>query len=151
MNFEWALAAWAGIPSPICIFAEECGSALVMEHNGSLFSCDHYVKPEFQLGNINDGLIHLVNQPLQQAFGKNKRVTLPSVCQNCEVRFACHGECPKNRFLVSEQNEPGLNYLCESYKKYFKHIHPYMNGMNQLLQAGLPASFIKEKDGSRPS
>jgi uncharacterized protein len=144
MNFEWALAAWMGIPSPICIFAEECGGALAMEHNGDLFSCDHYVVPEFQLGNIHDGLIQIVNQPLQQAFGKNKRDTLPSECRNCEVRFACHGECPKNRFLVTEQNESGLNYLCKSYKKYFKHIHPYMNVMNQLLQAGLPASLIKE-------
>lgn len=144
MNFEWALASWTGIPSPICIFAEECGSALAMEHNGNLFSCDHYVDPEFQLGNIKDGLINIINQPLQYAFGEFKRDALPSVCKNCEFRFACHGECPKNRFLVSEQDEPGLNYLCTSYKKYFKHINPYMNVMKQILQAGLPPSLIKE-------
>lgn len=144
MNFEWAFAAWTGIPSPICIFAEECGAALAMEHNGNLFSCDHYVDPQFQLGNIKDGLINIVNQPLQDAFGKYKRDALPSECINCEFRFACHGECPKNRFLRSEQDEPGLNYLCASYKKYFKHINPFMKVMKQLLQAGLPASFMKE-------
>jgi uncharacterized protein len=142
MNFEWALAAWTGIPSSICIFSEECGTALAMEHNGDLFSCDHYVDPQFQLGNIKDGLVNIVNQPLQAAFGKSKRDSLPSLCTNCEFLFACHGECPKNRFLVSEQDEPGLNYLCASYKKFFKYINPYMNVMKQLLQAGLPASFM---------
>jgi arylsulfatase len=88
-------------------------------------------------------LIDMMNLPAQLAFGKKKRDTLPTVCKNCDVRFACHGECPKHRFLVSEQNEPGLNYLCASYKNYFKHIHPYMIRMKQLLQAGLPASNIK--------
>jgi uncharacterized protein len=82
--------------------------------------------------------------PPQRAFGRKKSDTLPSVCRTCQVRFACHGECPKHRFLVSEQNEPGLNYLCASYKKYFKHIDPYMKIMKQLLQEGLPASDIKE-------
>jgi uncharacterized protein len=144
MNFEWALASWVGIPSPICIFAEECGRAAVMEHNGDLYSCDHYVYPEYRLGNINDGLLDMISSPSQLAFGKRKRDTLPSVCINCEVRFACHGECPKHRFMVSEQNEPGLNYLCASYKKYFTYIDPYMKIMKQLLHAGLPAYFIKE-------
>ncbi|WP_312472097.1 anaerobic sulfatase maturase [Neobacillus sp.] len=143
MNFEWALASWIGIPSPVCIFSEECGRAVAMEHNGDLFSCDHYVYPDYRLGNISDGLIHLMNLPAQLAFGKTKRDTLPTVCKNCDVRFACHGECPKHRFLVTEQNEPGLNYLCASYKNYFKHIHPYMIRMKQLLQEGLPASNIK--------
>lgn len=144
MNFEWALASWIGIPSPVCIFAKECGRAVAMEHNGDLFSCDHYVYPEYRLGNITDGLVNMINSPSQLAFGKKKRDTLPLVCRNCEVRFACHGECPKNRFLVSNQNEPGLNYLCASYKKYFKHINPYMKMMKQLLQDGFPASYIKE-------
>ncbi|PEE35586.1 anaerobic sulfatase maturase [Bacillus pseudomycoides] len=144
MNFEWALASWIGIPSPVCIFSEECGRAVAMEHNGDLFSCDHYVYPEYRLGNITDGLVNMINSPSQLAFGKKKRDTLPSVCRNCEVRFACHGECPKNRFLVSNQNEPGLNYLCVSYKKYFKHINPYMKMMKQLLQDGLPVSYMKE-------
>ncbi|MFP5108425.1 anaerobic sulfatase maturase [Neobacillus sp. C211] len=144
MNFEWALAAWIGIPSPICIFAEECGRAVAMEHNGELFSCDHYVYPEYRLGNITDGLLNSINHPAQLAFGRKKRDTLPSVCRSCQVRFACQGECPKHRFLVSDQNEPGLNYLCASYKKYFTHITPYMKIMKQLLQDGLPASYIKE-------
>jgi uncharacterized protein len=144
MNFEWALAAWAGIPSPICIFSEECGRAMAMEHNGDLFSCDHYVYPEYRLGNINDGLANMANLPFQRAFGKEKRDSLHSDCRNCDVRFACHGECPKNRFVVLDQNEPGLNYLCASYKKYFRHIDPYMKVMKELLKAGLPASFMKE-------
>ncbi|MEI4831796.1 anaerobic sulfatase maturase [Bacillus sp. FJAT-53711] len=144
MNFEWALASWIGIPSPICIFREECGQAVAMEHNGEMFSCDHYVYPEYRLGNITDGLTNIMNVPSLLAFGKKKRDTLPKVCRDCEVRFACHGECPKNRFLVSDQNEPALNYLCASYKKYFKHINPYMKMMKQLLQDGLPASYIKE-------
>lgn len=144
MNFEWALASWLGIPSPICIFAEECGKAVAMEHNGDLYSCDHYVYPEYRLGNIKDGLLNIINLPSQLDFGQKKRDTLPSVCRNCEVRFACHGECPKHRFLVSNQNEPGLNYLCASYKKYFKHIDPYMKIMKQLLQDGLPVSCIKQ-------
>ncbi|WP_175492997.1 anaerobic sulfatase maturase [Bacillus sp. OK048] len=144
MNFEWALASWVGIPSPICIFAEECGQAVVMEHNGDLYSCDHYVYPEYRLGNIKDGLVNIINLPSQLAFGQKKRDTLPSVCKSCPVQFACHGECPKHRFLVSEDNEPGLNYLCASYKKYFNHIDPYMKLMRQLLQDGSPASFIKE-------
>ncbi|MBP0723613.1 anaerobic sulfatase maturase [Bacillus sp. RG28] len=144
MNFEWALASWMGISSPICIFSEECGRAVVMEHNGDVYSCDHFVYPRFQLGNIKEGLVNLVNSSTQLAFGKKKRDSLPSVCRSCEVRFACHGECPKNRFLVSEQHEPGLNYLCASYKKYFKHIDPYMKMMKQLLQEGLPVSNVKE-------
>ncbi|MDQ0199328.1 anaerobic sulfatase maturase [Neobacillus ginsengisoli] len=144
MNFEWALASWIGISSPICIFSEECGRAVAMEHNGDLFSCDHYVYPEYRLGNITDSLTDMMNLPSQLTFGKKKRDTLPSVCRNCEVRFACHGECPKHRFLVSEQSEPGLNYLCASYKKYFKHINPYMKMMKQLLQDGFSASYIKE-------
>ncbi|NRD76825.1 anaerobic sulfatase maturase [Bacillus sp. BRMEA1] len=144
MNFEWALAAWAGIPSSICLFAEECGRALVMEHNGDLFSCDHYVSPEYRLGNIKDGLMEAADQRFQRDFGRKKRSTLPRVCQNCEFRFACHGECPKNRFLVSEEKEQGLNYLCASYKNFFKHISPYMKVMKQLLQAGLPVSLMKD-------
>lgn len=143
MNFEWALASWAGIPSPVCIFSEECGRAVAMEHNGDIYSCDHYVYPKYRLGNITtDNLMDMMNQPSQIDFGRKKRETLPSVCKNCEVRFACHGECPKHRFLVSDHNEPGLNYLCSSYKKYFKHINPYMKIMKQLLLDGLPVSSI---------
>jgi uncharacterized protein len=144
MNFEWALASWVGIPSPICIFSEECGRAVVMEHTGDVFSCDHFVYPDYRLGHISDGLLNNVNSQTQFAFGQKKRESLPSVCKNCEVRFACHGECPKNRFLVSDENEFGLNYLCTSYKNYFKYIDPYMKIMKQLLQDGLPASYVKE-------
>lgn len=143
MNFEWALAAWVGIPSPICIFAKECGRAVALEHNGDVFSCDHFVNPEYRLGNIREGLSEIVNQQIQQDFGKKKR-DLPNVCKNCEYRFACHGECPKNRFLVSEPGETKMNYLCSSYKRYFHTIDPYMRIMRDLFQKGLPVSYIKE-------
>ena len=144
MNFEWALASWVGIPSPICIFAEECGQAVVMEHNGDLYSCDHYVYPEYRLGNIKDGLVNIINLPSQLAFGQKKRDTLPSVCKSCPVRFACHGECPKHSISVSEDNELGLNYLCASYKKYFNHIDPYMKLMRQLLQDEAQPPLLKK-------
>lgn len=143
MNFEWALAAWMGIPSPVCIFSEECGRAVAMEHNGDVYACDHYVYPEYQLGNIaTDNLENMINSQFQLDFGKKKEHTLPNVCKNCEVRFACHGECPKHRFLLSDEGEPGLNYLCTSYKNYFKHISPYMKIMKRLLQEGLPVSLV---------
>jgi uncharacterized protein len=143
MNFEWALAAWLGIPSPVCIFSEECGRAVAMEYNGDVYACDHYVYPEYQLGNITtESLENMINSQFQLAFGKKKENTLPNICKNCEVRFACHGECPKHRFLLSDDGEPGLNYLCASYKNYFKHISPYMKIMKQLLQEGLPVSLI---------
>jgi uncharacterized protein len=144
MNFEWALASWAGIPSPVCIFSEECGRAVAMEHNGDLYSCDHFVYPQYLLGNITKkSLGEMMNARSQIEFGRNKREKLPLVCRNCDVRFACHGECPKHRFIVSDNDEPGLNYLCSSYKKYFKHIDPYMKIMNRLLLEGLPVSFVK--------
>jgi len=143
MNFEWALTSWLGLPSTICIFSETCGSAGIIEHNGDIYSCDHYTYPEYKLGNImEDSLKRMMNSKEQQEFGASKKASLPKDCQNCEVRFACHGECPKHRFLLTEDGEPGLNYLCAGYKKYFHHIHPYMKVMVQLLENGLPASDV---------
>ncbi|NWQ44016.1 anaerobic sulfatase maturase [Bacillus sp. EB106-08-02-XG196] len=145
MNFEWALATWLGLPSPICLFSETCGNAGIIEHTGEVYSCDHFMYPEYKLGNISkESLKKMMSSSQQKEFGNVKRDTLPKQCQSCEVRFACHGECPKHRFLLSDDGEPGLNYLCAGYKKYFSHIHRYMKVIVQLLEHGLPASDIMQ-------
>jgi uncharacterized protein len=145
MNFEWALASFMRLPSTICLFAENCGKALILEHNGDVYSCDHFMYPEYRLGNIGEtGLLQLANSPEQQAFGQAKSADLPDYCRRCEVRFACHGECPKNRFMTTPDGQPGLNYLCPSYKRYFTHIAKYMNAMARLISHGQPASLIME-------
>ncbi|WP_435924874.1 anaerobic sulfatase maturase [Paenibacillus sp. DYY-L-2] len=145
MNFEWALTSWLGLPSTVCIFSENCGQALAVESSGEIFSCDHYVYPNYKLGHIlHDEPDQLVQSERQQSFGKNKSATLPSMCRTCEVRFACHGECPKHRFLTTPDGETGLNYLCAGYKRYFRHIHPYMKAMVKLLENGLPAAKVME-------
>ncbi|WP_301169663.1 anaerobic sulfatase maturase [Brevibacillus nitrificans] len=145
MNFEWALSSWMGLPPSVCIFSKRCGSAVTMEHNGDLYSCDHYVYPDYRLGNVvTDMPSELMALDQQAAFGASKETTLPKACQTCEVRFACHGECPKHRFLKTPDGEPGLNYLCAGYKKYFRHIHPYMKAMVQLLEHGLPAAKVMD-------
>ena len=145
MNFEWALTSWLGLASNICIFSERCGQAVVMEHNGDVYSCDHYVYPKYKLGNIlTDMPNDMVDSKEQAAFGASKVLDLPQECQTCEVRFACHGECPKRRFTLSSNGEPGLNYLCKGYKKYFRYIHPYMKVMVQLIENDLPASEVMD-------
>ena len=134
--FDVALGNWTGLGSSLCIFAEKCGAALALEHNGDVYSCDHYVYPQYQLGNIlNKSLGEMANSPEQRHFGSEKLETLPNYCRKCEVRFACHGECPKNRFIDTPDGEPGLNYLCPAYKHFFKAIDPYMKTMVQLLNA----------------
>ncbi|MBM4765162.1 anaerobic sulfatase maturase [Bacillus sp. B15-48] len=145
MNFEWAVSSWLGLPSPICLFSETCGNAGIIEHTGDIYSCDHFMYPEYKLGNIaDDSLKKMMGSPQQKQFGDAKRDTLPKQCQTCEVRFACHGECPKHRFLLSDDGEPGLNYLCAGYKNYFHHIHPYMKVIVQLLENDLPASDVMQ-------
>lgn len=145
MNFEWALAAWCQLPSTICLFAPRCGKALIVEHSGEVFSCDHFMYPQYRLGNIGeDDPLALAESPAQQAFGAAKEETLPAYCRNCPYLFACHGECPKNRFTTAPDGEPGLNYLCSGYKHYFGHITQYMNAMAQLVSRGLPASYIMQ-------
>jgi serine-type anaerobic sulfatase-maturating enzyme len=134
--FDVALGNWMGLGSSLCIFAEKCGAALALEHNGDVYSCDHYVYPQYQLGNIlNKSLGSMVSSPEQRHFGREKFDSLPDYCRRCEVRFACHGECPKNRFIETPDGEPGLNYLCPAYKHFFKSIDPYMKTMAQLLNA----------------
>jgi uncharacterized protein len=141
--FDVALGNWMGLGSSLCVFSENCGSALAMEHNGDVYSCDHYVYPRYKLGNLlNQDLAAMAGSPEQREFGQAKSATLPEYCRSCEVRFACHGECPKHRFLRTPDGEFGLNYLCRSYKKFFTHIHPSMTKMTALLRTGLPAAKI---------
>lgn len=145
MNFEWALAAWCQLPASVCLFAPRCGKALIVEHSGEVFSCDHFMYPQYRLGSIlEEDLQTLAESPAQQAFGAAKEDALPAYCKACPYRFACHGECPKNRFTVTPDGEPGLNYLCPSYKHYFGHITQYMNAMAQLVSRGLPVSHIMQ-------
>jgi uncharacterized protein len=121
----------------VCIFNETCGRALALEHNGDLYSCDHYVEPDYKLGNIKEShMIQLITSPEQLKFGRDKRDTLPRYCRECEVRFACHGGCPKNRFIETPEGEAGLNYLCAGYKAFFNHIDKPMKMMASLLQQG---------------
>ena len=144
-TFDVALGNWMGLGSSLCIFAEKCGSAVALEHNGDLFSCDHYVYPNYHLGNLlNQSLAEMVNSPAQHAFGSQKSDSLPDYCRRCDVRFACNGECPKNRFFKTPDGQPGLNYLCPAYKTFFKAIDPYMKMMARLLNAQRPASDIMQ-------
>ncbi len=134
--FDVTLANWYGQPPGLCVHSETCGLALALEHNGDVYSCDHYVEPEYRLGNISeDRLLDLIVLPQQREFGSAKRDTLPRYCLDCEVRVACHGGCPKDRFAVTPDGEPGLHYLCPSYKAFFGHVEPVMRQMCDLLKA----------------
>jgi len=143
--FDVALGQWAGAGASLCVFAEKCGNAMAMEHNGDLYSCDHYVYPKYKLGNIlNSSLGELVGSSKQRQFGEDKKSTLPRYCRECDVRFACNGECPKHRFLHTPDGEWGLNYLCAGYKKFFHHVDPYMKIMAQLLaEKRAPATIME--------
>jgi len=142
-HFDSALANWVGVPGAVCIFAETCGGALALEHNGDLYSCDHFVEPAYKLGNIQEThMIELIASAQQVKFGLDQRDTLPRYCRECEVRFACHGECPKNRFISTPDGEPGLNYLCAGYKAFFNHIDRPMKMMADLLRQGRYADEV---------
>ncbi|MGB8478209.1 MAG: anaerobic sulfatase-maturation protein [Acidobacteriaceae bacterium] len=143
--FDVSLEMWLGMEASLCIFRKTCGSALVVEHNGDLYSCDHFVYPENRLGNIMQQFLgEMVESPQQIQFGQAKNDTLPKYCQQCEVRFACNGECPKHRFATTPDGEAGLNYLCAGYKKFFTHIDPYMQFMAaQLRQQRAPANVME--------
>lgn len=146
--FDVALGNWMGLGSSLCVFAEKCGAALAIEHNGDLYSCDHFVYPRYKLGNVmNQNLGAMVNSPQQIQFGNAKLDLLPKYCQSCEVRFACNGECPKHRFIQTPDGEAGLNYLCPAYKKFFNHIDPHMKTMAQLLRNGYAAADIMKLIG----
>lgn len=145
MNFEWALNAWIGNPSPVCVHAQQCGSSLVMEYNGDIYACDHFVYPHYRLGNIlTDVLPDLVKKSRQNGFGITKETALPHKCNACEILAACRGGCPKHRFSQTLTGEPGLHYLCQGYEKFFLHIRKYLRAMAQLLENDLPASYIME-------
>ena len=144
-HFDVALGNWMGMGSSLCVFSETCGSAMAVEHNGDLFSCDHYVYPKFKLGNLmNQSLGDMAGSNAQAGFGQAKKESLPEYCRKCDVRFACNGECPKHRFILTPDGEPGLNYLCAGYQKFFRHIAPAMNTMGRLLQQERPAADIME-------
>lgn len=135
--FDAALASWYGAPAGLCIFAETCGNAVALEHNGDLYSCDHFVDPEHLLGNITDThMVELLASPAQRAFGTAKRDTLPTQCRECPVLFACRGECPKNRVLRTATGEAGLNHLCAGYLAFFTHIDGVMRLMVDALRRG---------------
>ena len=133
--FDIALGAWVGAPPAVCVFSPTCGNALALEHNGDLYACDHYVEPDYLLGNIQQtSMIELVASDKQRKFGQDKLDSLPRYCQECSVRFVCHGGCPKNRFIETPDAEPGLNYLCDGYKAFFQHIDHPMRVMADLLR-----------------
>jgi len=141
--FDVALSTRVGRRPGLCAFEETCGSALVLEHNGDLYACDHFVEPRCRLGNIMETpLVQMVGSEQQRRFGLAKRDQLPRACQECTVRFVCHGGCPKNRVLCTPSGEPGLNYLCEGYKAFFTHIDRPMRIMAAELQAGRPAANV---------
>jgi uncharacterized protein len=147
-TFDVALGSWLGQHN-LCIFSPTCGSAVALEHNGDLYSCDHYVEPEYLLGNILETRMDaLVSSPKQRAFGQHKLDSLPKYCRECSVLFACYGECPRNRFISTPEGEPGLNYLCAGYKQFFSHINPAMNTMAGLLRQNRYADEIMRLPGS---
>ena len=137
--FDCTLANWMGISPGICAYSKECGHAGVMEHNGDVYSCDHFVFPEYKLGNIRDhSLIDMLYGEQQQEFSRLKHSSLPRQCKECDMEFACHGECPKNRFMKDKYGDSGLNYLCLGYYHYYQHVAPYMDYMKQELMSQRP-------------
>lgn len=141
--FDCTLANWMGVLPGICAYSKECGHAGVMEHNGDVYSCDHFVFPEYKLGNIREqSLIDMLYGEKQQAFSRLKHTSLPRQCKECDMEFACHGECPKNRFEKDKYGEPGLNYLCQGYYQYYTHVSPYMDFMKRELLAQRPPANI---------
>ena len=143
--FDTTLANWVGEMPSMCVHCETCGLALALEHTGDVYSCDHFVEPRYLLGNIGDQhLLELVSSEQQRAFGRAKADTLPRYCRDCDVRFACHGGCPKDRFTATPDGEPGLNYMCPSFKRFFGHVTEPMQEMAELLTRGrAPAELVQ--------
>ena len=144
-HHDAALASWLGLPPSLCIFGQTCGDAVALEHNGDLYSCDHFVEPAHLLGNITEThMVELLASPRQRAFGQAKLDTLPQYCLDCAVRFACNGECPKNRFTRTPDGEEGLNYLCPGYLAFFTHIDGLMRIMADLIRQGRFADEVRD-------
>lgn len=143
--FEAAFASWVGAPAMLCIFDGTCGNAMALEYNGDLYSCDHFVEPDYLLGNImQEPLARLAASDRQRSFGEAKRDALPGFCRDCDVLFACRGECPKNRFRSTPEGEPGLNYLCEGYRTFFHGIDAPMKVMARLYKSGRSPAEVME-------
>jgi uncharacterized protein len=144
--FDLLLGVWLGQPASLCVFAETCGTGLALEHNGDLYACDHYVYPEYRLGNITETPIDtLAALPEQRQFGLDKKARLPEACRQCQWRFACHGGCPKHRFLPTPADDPErLNYFCEANKMFFAHAAPYLTTMARLLAQGQAPAMIMD-------
>lgn len=143
--FDATLANWVGVAPGLCTMAKHCGHAGVMEHNGDVYSCDHFVFPEYKLGNIHEqSLVEMMYSERQRRFGRAKADSLPTQCRECQWLNACHGECPRNRFIRTVNGEPGLNYLCEGYRQYFSHVAPYMDVMKRLLGEKRPPAEIMD-------
>ena len=143
--FDSTLANWVGEQPGVCSLARNCGHAGAMEFNGDLYACDHFVFPEYKLGNIHtQTLTEMMYSERQLRFGTDKHDKLPTQCKTCEYLFACNGECPKNRFSLTQTGEPGLNYLCKGYKKFFNHVAPAMDFMKkEFLAQRPPANVMK--------
>ena len=142
-TFEAAVRNWMGLPSGMCVFNENCGDALAVEHNGDVYSCDHYVEPDYRLGNLAETqMVELLGSDRQRQFGRDKSETLPRQCRRCDVRFACHGECPKSRFAITPDGEAGLHYLCAGWYEFFTHIDEPVKRMVALREQGRPMSDV---------
>lgn len=136
--FDAQVGVWMGQPSSLCVFAETCGNALALEHDGSLYSCDHYVYPEYRLGRINDiPMRDMIWSDRQAQFGRDKADALTEQCRACDFRFACHGGCPKHRFSMSKTGEPGHNYFCESYTMFFRHAGARLTELGKIVGSAL--------------
>lgn len=143
--FDCTLANWVGERPGICVYAKECGHAGVMEFNGDVYSCDHFVFPEYKLGNIRDKtLVEMLYGEQQRQFSCLKHATLPKQCKECEWEFACHGECPKNRFVNDRYGNPGLNYLCSGYRHFYEHVASYMDFMKKEFMNQRPPANVME-------
>jgi len=145
-DFDQALGAWTGVGASLCVYTKHCGRATAIEHNGDLYSCDHFVDPAHKLGNIHETPIReLANSPRQEQFGLDKEAGLPEVCRRCRYLFFCNGACPKDRFVHAADGQPGLNYLCEGYKMFCEHVDPHMKAMAEELAAGRPAANVMHR------
>ena len=141
--FDTTLANWVGAPAGVCTMSKYCGQGAAIEHNGDVYSCDHFVFPEYKLGNIHDNsLISMMYGTKQREFGEAKYRSLPKQCRKCKYEFACHGECPRNRFITTADGQHGLNYLCEGYHAFFTKAHKAMDYMSQQLKQGLPPANV---------